>query len=201
MDRTVDRTADRLACIDAVIAFCDSTDRSDADGQLAVFTDDARMAPMPAMEIVGKENLRGLFAQMGSMGIAQRHLVSNARVSFTGDDTAVVTALLSIFHFGGPGPLVPSMMVNETNEMRRVDGVWLISAKRGELVAGRPPMPAGMGSGPLPTDGSHGPGPGGPGGPGAGPAGPGPGGPGPGGPGPGGPGAPAPAPSRPAARP
>jgi uncharacterized protein (TIGR02246 family) len=153
----VDRAADHLACVDAVIAFCDSTDRGDAEGQLAVFTDDARMAPMPALEIVGKAQLQGLFQQMGSMGIAQRHLVSNVRVRFTGDDTATVTALLSIFHFGGPGPLVPSMMVNETNEMRRVDGEWLIASKQGQLVAGRPPMPTGMAPGVLPTDGSHAP--------------------------------------------
>jgi uncharacterized protein (TIGR02246 family) len=160
-----DRTADRLACVDAIVAFCDCTDSGDAEGQLAVFTEDARMAPMPAMEIVGKSQLQGLFQQMGSMGIAQRHLVSNLRVRFTGDDTATVTALLSIFHFGGPGPLVPSMMVNETNEMRRVDGVWLIASKQGQLIAGRPPMPTGMAPGVLPTEGPHANGPSAPGGP------------------------------------
>jgi uncharacterized protein (TIGR02246 family) len=131
------RTDDWHACTDAVIAFCDFTDARDMDGQLSVFTDDAVMAPFPGMTISGKDQIRGVFERMAHMPMRQRHVVTNLRVRFTGDDTAEVRALLSIYHFtDDAAPLTPAMMINETNDLRRVGGTWLIAAKRGERVAG-----------------------------------------------------------------
>jgi uncharacterized protein (TIGR02246 family) len=158
----MDRTADWIACHDLVIAFCDLTDAGDAAGQLALFTEDAVLSPIPPMEMRGKEQLAGVFGHLAEMNktLKQRHVATNVRIRFTGDDTAIATAVLSMYQFHG-GPVVPGFMVNETNELRKVDGKWLIASKRGAIIAGQPPMPPGPPGGMPPGPG--GPGPGGPG--------------------------------------
>jgi uncharacterized protein (TIGR02246 family) len=141
----MDRTADTLACQDAVIAFCDATDSGDHVGQTACFTDDASMSPFPPINVTGKAELATMFERMATMNasLKQRHVVSNVRVKFTGDDTAVATAVLAIYQFADERPLTPNLMVDETNEMRRVNGHWLIAAKTGRLIGGKPPFPPG----------------------------------------------------------
>jgi uncharacterized protein (TIGR02246 family) len=162
----MDRTADWIACYDLVIAFCDLTDAGDAAGQLALFTDDAILSPIAPMEMRGKEQISAVFTHLAEMNktLKQRHVASNVRVQFTGDDSAVATAILSMYQFHG-GPVVPGFMVNETNELRKVDGKWLIASKRGVTIAGQPPMPPGPPGG-MPPGAMPPGGPGGPGGPG-----------------------------------
>jgi uncharacterized protein (TIGR02246 family) len=63
----MDHSADILACMEVVTAFCDATDAADATAQVACFTDDAVMAPMPGMEIAGKAKITEMFSGMAAM--------------------------------------------------------------------------------------------------------------------------------------
>jgi uncharacterized protein (TIGR02246 family) len=151
----MDRTADILACQDTVTAFCDCTDYGDFTGQTDCFTDDASMSPFPPLVMTGKAEIAKMFERMAQMNalLKQRHVITNFRVRFTGDDTAVATATLAIYQFGDDVPIVPGLMVDETNEMQRVGDRWLISSKVGKMIAGKPPMPAGPPPGGVPPAG------------------------------------------------
>jgi uncharacterized protein (TIGR02246 family) len=119
---------DQLAVIDLVHALCDALDERNPDAVAALFAPDGVFAAFgngltgPAAIAEGMAGLRG--------APSQRHLASNVRVSAI-EPELVVDAVFTVYHFGGDGPLAPSVILQTSTRCRSEAGRWLISHHSG----------------------------------------------------------------------
>jgi ketosteroid isomerase-like protein len=133
-----EEAADRLAIRELVDAYAHCADQRDAQGQMALFTEDAGFlvfmdatAAEPAQELHGRESLAPVFDNLNSY-VATMHFNGQSMVSLDGARASGESYCLA-HHLaaGEDGP--PTMMIASIrylDEFVKQDGQWLFAERR-----------------------------------------------------------------------
>jgi len=118
--------ADRLEMLQAIARYNRAADERDVEAYVAEFTQDGviegHMTTAPGRDGL-RADLPGLFAMEGTL---KRHLSVNHVVSGDGDgDAATVRSMLLVVEGEGEPEVVATAQI--TDDMRRVDGRWLVA--------------------------------------------------------------------------
>ncbi|MFD3993443.1 nuclear transport factor 2 family protein [Streptomyces sp. NPDC058548] len=129
--------ADRLALRELVDAYAHCADRRDAEGQMALFTEDTRFVvhmdardPQPTQELRGRESLAPVFDALNAYA-ATTHFNGQSTVTLDGDHATGVTYCLA-HHIteaddGSRTLMIASIRYLDT--MIRHDGTWLFAER------------------------------------------------------------------------
>jgi uncharacterized protein (TIGR02246 family) len=120
--------ADRLAIIEVITRADDAASRRDADGYVALFTEDAVLDGTQGRH-AGRQALRAAVGPVwAAEGPATLHLTLNPVVEAgSSDDQAVVRSVLLIIDPAAPPALRAAAAI--TQELRRADGTWRITRR------------------------------------------------------------------------
>jgi hypothetical protein len=130
-------TADRLAIRELVEAYAHCADRRDAQGQMALFTEDTHFVvymdgkdPKPSMELNSREALAPVFADLNKY-LATTHFVGQSTIFTLTNLRAAGEAYCLAHHVevsGGERRLmVASLRYNDT--FVKMDGAWLFAER------------------------------------------------------------------------
>lgn len=127
--------ADEAAVRRVLAEYCHRVDDGRLDDLVALFTEDAEFR-FSRYEASGRDGLRAWFAENHPPDARGKHLTFNTNVDFDADGARAV----SDFVFLGfvDGRLAPILAGRYEDELRRVDGRWLI--RRRSARALRPPQ-------------------------------------------------------------
>src|SRR5262249_46651502 len=107
LDRSLDRDEQRILweleqrrlITETLLDYCEYVDRNDPASLVAeVFTEDASFELGSRHAVVGREDLRRMFAKTLAGFTRTSHHLSNVRVGFDGDDRAEATAYVYAWH-------------------------------------------------------------------------------------------------------
>ena len=130
-DVTPDRTADRLAIMEAKAAYCRHADHLDVEGMLSVFTPDCTFRFGPGDEvIVGLDAIRGWFHSEVDRTVASLHMVSNFEISFPSAERAVSRCALHSWKRFADEPTDRHRYVHYVDEWVRNGTGWRQSSLR-----------------------------------------------------------------------
>ena len=120
--------ADRLAILEVITRADDAASRRDADGYVALFTDDAVLDGTQGRH-AGRQALRAAVGPVwAAEGPATLHLTLNPVIEpGSSDDQAVVRSVLLILDPAAPPAIRTAAAI--TQELRRADGSWLITRR------------------------------------------------------------------------
>ena len=130
--------ADRLAIRELVEAYAYCADRRDAEGQMALFTEDTHFVvfmdakdPMPAMDLHTRQDLAPVFAALNQYH-ATTHFIGQSTILTLTDDTATGVAYCLAHHVtvadGKRRLMIASIRYHDT--FVKADGVWLFSERQ-----------------------------------------------------------------------
>ena len=130
--------ADRLAIRDLVDAYARSADRRDADGQMALFTENTHFIvymnakdPTPSMELHSRDDLPGVFADLNKCD-ATTHFVGQSTLFTLTEDRAVGETYCLAHHVtidgGGRRLMLASLRYLDT--FVKANGAWLFAERR-----------------------------------------------------------------------
>jgi ketosteroid isomerase-like protein len=130
-------TADRFAIRELIEAYAHSADRRDAQGQMALFTEDTHFVvymdakdPKPSMELHSREALAPVFADLNKYQ-ATTHFVGQSTIFTLTNIRATGEAYCLAHHVtidGGKRRLmVASLRYNDT--LVKMDSVWLFAER------------------------------------------------------------------------
>ena len=119
---------DRLAILDVITRADEAATRRDADGYVALFTQDAVLDGAEGRH-AGREALRASVGPVwAAEGPATLHLTLNPVIEpGPGDDQAVVRSVLLIVDPAAPPALRATAMI--TQELRQAEGSWRIARR------------------------------------------------------------------------
>ena len=120
--------ADRLAILDVITRADEAASRRDADGYVALFTEDAVLDGTQGRH-AGREALRGSLGPVwAAEGPASLHLTLNPVVEpGPGDDQAVARSVLLIVDPADPPAIRTTALI--TQDLRRAGGSWRIARR------------------------------------------------------------------------
>jgi len=120
--------ADRLGILDVITRADEAASRRDADGYVALFTPDAVLDGAQGRH-AGREELRASVGPIwAAEGPATLHLTLNPVIEpGRAEDQAVARSVLLIVDPAQPPALRAAAAI--TQELRRVDGSWLIARR------------------------------------------------------------------------
>jgi uncharacterized protein (TIGR02246 family) len=120
--------ADRLAVLDVITRADEAASRRDADGYVALFTEDAVLVGTQGRH-VGREALRsGVGSVWAAEGPATLHLTLGPVIEpGPSDDQATVRSVLLIIDPAEPPAIRTAAAINQ--ELRRAGGSWLITRR------------------------------------------------------------------------
>jgi len=99
LERTVRELENRRLITETLLDYSFYVDRNDPDALVEkVFCADGCFELGSRHAVIGRENLRLMFAKTLCVFSATSHHVSNVRIAFTGDDTAESTAYVYAWH-------------------------------------------------------------------------------------------------------
>jgi uncharacterized protein (TIGR02246 family) len=130
--------ADRLAIRELIEAYAHCADRRDANGQMALFTEDTHFVvymnardPNPSQELRSREALAPVFADLNQY-IATTHFVGQTTISTLSRDQATGEAYCLAHHItekeGKRRLMLASLRYDDTFVKR--DGAWLFAERR-----------------------------------------------------------------------
>ncbi len=128
--------ADRLAILDVITRADEAASRRDADGYVALFTEDAMLDGTQG-RYAGREALRAAVGPVwAAEGPATLHLTLNPVIIESGPsgDQAVARSVLLIIDPAAPPALRAAAAI--TQELRRTDGFWRITKRTVAPTAG-----------------------------------------------------------------
>jgi ketosteroid isomerase-like protein len=130
--------ADRLAVRELIDAYAHCADQRDAEGQMALFTDDTRFlvfmdatAAEPTQELHGRESLGPVFDDLNQYA-ATMHFNGQSTISLDGDratgESYCLAHHLSVSQDGQRTMMIAS--IRYLDEFVRQDGQWLFAERR-----------------------------------------------------------------------
>ncbi|MBB5371646.1 MULTISPECIES: nuclear transport factor 2 family protein [unclassified Janthinobacterium] len=130
--------ADRLAIRELVEAYAYCADRRDAEGQMALFTEDTHFVvfmdakdPTPSMDLHTRQDLALVFAALNQYEATTHFIGQSTILSLTGD-TATGVAYCLAHHVtvadGKRRLMIASIRYHDT--FVKADGVWLFSERQ-----------------------------------------------------------------------
>ena len=131
-------TADRLAIRELVDAYAHCADRRDADGQMALFTEDTRFlvfmdygSPVPTQELHGRASLAPVFDNLNTYTVTM-HFNGQSTVALDGDrgsgETYCLAHHLTVGADGARTMMIAS--IRYLDEFVKVEGRWLFAERR-----------------------------------------------------------------------
>jgi hypothetical protein len=130
--------ADRLAIRELVEAYAHAADRREADGQMALFTEDTRFIvymdtkdPTPSMELHSRDGLPGVFADLNKYD-ATTHFVGQSTLFTLTEDRAVGETYCLAHHVtidGGRRRLMLASL-RYLDTFVKANGAWLFAERR-----------------------------------------------------------------------
>lgn len=132
------QAADRLAIRELVEAYAYCADRRDAEGQMALFTEDTHFVvfmnakdPTPAMDLHTRQDLAPVFAALNQYDATTHFIGQSTILSLTGD-TATGVAYCLAHHVtvadGKRRLMVASIRYHDS--FVKLDGEWLFSERQ-----------------------------------------------------------------------
>ena len=132
------QAADRLAIRELVEAYAYCADRRDAEGQMALFTEDTHFVvfmdakdPTPAMDLHTRQDLAPVFAALNQYH-ATTHFIGQSTILTLTGDTATGVAYCLAHHVtvadGKRRLMIASIRYHDT--FVKADGVWLFSERQ-----------------------------------------------------------------------
>ena len=130
--------ADRLAIRELVEAYAHCADRRDANGQMALFTDDAHFVvymdandPKPTQELHSREALAPVFADLRRYA-ATMHLLGQSTILTLSSDRATGEVYCMPHHLTVDGPKRALMIaaLRYADTYVKQGGVWLYAERR-----------------------------------------------------------------------
>jgi ketosteroid isomerase-like protein len=133
-----EEAADRLAIRELVDAYAHCADRRDAEGQMALFTEDTRFlvfmdysSPEPTQELHGRESLAPVFDNLNSYAVTM-HFNGQSTVVLDGDqatgESYCLAHHLSVGEDGQRTMMIAS--IRYLDQFARQDGQWLFAERR-----------------------------------------------------------------------
>src|ERR1700744_3263042 len=129
--------ADRLAIRELVEAYAHCADRRDAQGQMALFTEDTHFVvymnakdPTPSQELHSREELAPVFAELNKYD-ATTHFVGQSTIFTLTDDRATGEAYCLAHHVTvheGKGPLMLAYL-RYYDTLVKINGAWLFAER------------------------------------------------------------------------
>jgi hypothetical protein len=129
--------ADHLALSRLVEEISWRIDHGRADSVWELFVPDGVLATSGA-PLVGHDAIRAWGTARVASAARTRHIVSGMRFTDGGDGRATGSTLLTVFiHEGdGPGPAIPSVVGEDTDEFVRTDAGWRFVSRTFEVLFG-----------------------------------------------------------------
>jgi hypothetical protein len=129
--------ADRLAIRELVDTYAYCADRRDAEGQMALFTDDTRFVvymdaknPTPSQEIISREALAPVFADLNKYH-ATMHFMGQCTIFSLSSNSAKAGAYCLAHHLTVQGDkrhlMIATLRYHDT--FAKIDGAWLFSER------------------------------------------------------------------------
>ena len=133
-----EEAADRLAIRELVDAYAHCADRRDAEGQMALFTEDTRFlvfmdysSPEPTQELHGRESLAPVFDNLNTYAVTM-HFNGQSTVVLDGDqatgESYCLAHHLSVGEDGQRTMMIAS--IRYLDQFARQDGQWLFAERR-----------------------------------------------------------------------
>jgi ketosteroid isomerase-like protein len=133
-----EEAADRLAIRELVDAYAHCADRRDANGQMALFTEDTRFlvfmdygSPEPTQELNGRESLAPVFDNLNTYAVTM-HFNGQSTVVLDGDqatgESYCLAHHLSVGEDGQRTMMVAS--IRYLDQFAKQDGQWLFAERR-----------------------------------------------------------------------
>lgn len=130
--------ADRLAIRELVDAYAHCADRRDAEGQMALFTEDTRFlvfmdhdSPEPTQELNGRASLAPVFDNLNTYAVTM-HFNGQSTIALDGDratgESYCLAHHLSVAQDGARTMMVAS--IRYLDEFVKQDGAWLFAERR-----------------------------------------------------------------------
>jgi len=116
---------------DLVHQFAHLVDVEAGAGVAELFTEDGRFGFDDA-ETIGRQAIAETYARRAGNGLrTARHLMTNLRLRWAGEDLVSGTSIMLIFAADGPPPLPadPLLCADVDDEFRRVDGTWYLARR------------------------------------------------------------------------
>lgn len=133
------RLADRAAIHEVMQQYVWSVDALDADGYVAVFTEDAQIDSNGTL-IQGHAAIRRVVTDLAARQQANReagrpagrlyHVISNERISFTGESTALYQSYWQTLRRNAEGRYVTGGFGRSEDRLVKRDGRWLIQSRK-----------------------------------------------------------------------
>ena len=133
---TPEDAADRLAIRELIDAYAHCADRRDAEGQMALFTEDTRFLvfmnsrdPNPSQTIVGRANLRPVFDNLRQYE-ATTHFNGQSTVELSGASATGESYCLAHHVQAGTGRSLMVASIRYLDTLVKEKGRWLFSERR-----------------------------------------------------------------------
>lgn len=130
--------ADRLAIRELVEAYAHCADRRDAQGQMALFTEDTHFVvymdakdPKPSSELHSRAALAPVFADLGKYAATMHFVGQSTILTLTGDRaTGEVYTLAHHLMVDGDKRRLMIAALRYADELVKLDGAWLFAERR-----------------------------------------------------------------------
>jgi ketosteroid isomerase-like protein len=133
---TPEEAADRLAIRELIDAYAHCADRRDAEGQMALFTEDTRFLvfmdsrdPSPSQTIVGRVNLRPVFENLRRYE-ATTHFNGQSTIELNGAIATGESYCIAHHVQAGNGRSLMVASLRYLDKLLKENGRWLFSERR-----------------------------------------------------------------------
>jgi len=132
-DPRIRTLVDRAEIGELVARYCDRLDGYDIDGVSLTFTEDARTdyGPGRGGSVIGRDAIRSRIERGQAAFRRTHHQVGHQTIEIDGDDASGIVAALT-WHERHDGTQ-ELLALRYVDEYRRVEGQWLIAARRVEI--------------------------------------------------------------------